>query len=168
MGTGARLDTKDEDCPGQAAPKHVFVARTAMSTTKDTVSTFLERERLCSIWDLFPINFTFSSGQSCSTIDHFFISNTQQGIIFGAGAIHDPENLSGHSPVYLKIDLAKANKPPEKISRNPRLNWGRLSEDQQASYTQQLRDQLSQPEPEPECYQCDDVICSNRSHLPRH
>ena len=42
VGTGARLDNKEEDCPGQAAPKHVFVARTAMSTTKETVEGCLE------------------------------------------------------------------------------------------------------------------------------
>ena len=42
VGTGARLDSKDEDCPGQAAPKHVFVARTAMSTQKETVEGCLE------------------------------------------------------------------------------------------------------------------------------
>ena len=42
VGTGARLDSKEEDCPGQAAPKHVFVARTAMSTTKETVEGCLE------------------------------------------------------------------------------------------------------------------------------
>ena len=39
---GARIASKDGDCPGQAAPKHVFVARTAMSTTKETVEGCLE------------------------------------------------------------------------------------------------------------------------------
>jgi hypothetical protein len=42
LGTGSRLDNKDSDCPGQAAPKHVFLARTAMSTTKETVEGCLE------------------------------------------------------------------------------------------------------------------------------
>ena len=42
VGTGSRLDNKDRDCPGEAAPKHVFVARTAMSTTKETVEGCLE------------------------------------------------------------------------------------------------------------------------------
>ena len=42
VGTGSRLENKDEECPGQAAPKHVFVARTAMSTTKETVEGCLE------------------------------------------------------------------------------------------------------------------------------
>ena len=42
VGTGSKLTDKEGDCPGQAAPKHVFVARTAMSTTKDTVEGCLE------------------------------------------------------------------------------------------------------------------------------
>ena len=70
--------------------------------------------------------------------------------------------MSGHSPVYVKIDLAKANNPPEKISRNPRLNWGRSSPEQHAMYSQQLRDQLSLPGAN---LQCDDVLCDSRLHL---
>ena len=42
VGTGSRIDDRDSDCPGKAAPKHVFVARTAMSTTKETVEGCLE------------------------------------------------------------------------------------------------------------------------------
>ena len=42
VGTGSNLESKQGDCPGQAAPKHVFVARTAMSTTKETVEGCLE------------------------------------------------------------------------------------------------------------------------------
>ena len=42
VGTGSKLEDKESECPGQAAPKHVFVARTAMSTTKETVEGCLE------------------------------------------------------------------------------------------------------------------------------
>ena len=86
------------------------------------VNSFLENERLCSVWDIFPVEFTFAFGETRSTLDHFLISNTQSGIILKAGAIHDPENISGH---YVKVDLNKANNPPEDIHRNPRLNWNR-------------------------------------------
>jgi hypothetical protein len=34
------------------------------------VNTFLESERLSSVWDFFPVDFTFSSGTSFSTLDH--------------------------------------------------------------------------------------------------
>ena len=55
--------------------------------------------------------------------------------------------------------------PPDKVSRNPRLNWGRSSPEQQAQYTQQLADKLSQPGANLGCLDCDNVLCSNFSHL---
>ena len=91
-------------------------------------------------WDSFSVDFTFASGASCSTLDHFLISNTKLNFVLDAGVLHDPDNVSGHSPIYLKIDLAKANNRPEEPKRNPRLNWGRSSEEQKASYTQHLSD----------------------------
>ena len=42
VGTGCRLGDKQSDCPGQAAPKHIFVARTALSTTSEIVQDYLE------------------------------------------------------------------------------------------------------------------------------
>jgi hypothetical protein len=42
VGTGAKALDKEGECPGEAAPKHVFVTRTAMSTTKETVEGCLE------------------------------------------------------------------------------------------------------------------------------
>ena len=71
------------------------------------VNNFLESERMASVWDFFPADFTFSSGNSFSTIDHFFISTTQSFIILEAGPIHDPDNMSGHCPIYLKVDLPR-------------------------------------------------------------
>ena len=80
------------------------------------VTNFLEAKRLCSVWNYNPVDFTFPCGSSLSTIDHFLISKTQEYIVLEAGPIHDAENVSGHSHIYLKIDLAKANNPPKKIT----------------------------------------------------
>ena len=128
------------------------------------VNNFLEKERLCSVWDSFPVDFTFASGESSSTLDHFLISNTQSSIVLDAGVMHDPENVSGHSPIYLKIDLAKANNPPEEIQRNPMLNWGWSSEEQRQEYSLQLQGILSQPCDPPPCLECDDLQCYQSSH----
>ena len=90
------------------------------------VNNFLEKERLATVLDFFPVDFTFASRESLSTLDHFLIANTQSYIVLDAGVLHDPENVSGHSPIYLKIDLAKANNPPEEVSRKPMPNWGEI------------------------------------------
>ena len=129
------------------------------------VNNFLEKERICSTWDSFPVDFTFASGASCSTLDHFLISNTQLNIVLDAGVLHDPDNVSGHSPIYLKIDLAKANNPPEEPKRNPRLNWGRSSEEQKASYSQHLSDILSQLPDQSPCQLCTNLHCDQDSHF---
>ena len=78
--------------------------------------------------------------------------------------IHDPENMSGHSPVFIKVDLTKANNPPEKINLNPRLNWNRSSEEQKEQYTLQLEQLLAEHLPLFACLGCDDVLCENPSH----
>ena len=126
------------------------------------VNNFLDSERLSSVWDFFPADFTFSSGDSHSTLDHFFISSTQSHIVLEAGPIHDPDNLSGHCPIYMKIDLAKANNPPEELARNPRLNWGRSTPEQQQKYTEKVNDLISQLEHDSHC---DDLLCVNVDHL---
>ena len=129
------------------------------------MNNFLEKQRFCSVWDSFPVDFTFTSGHSCSTLDHFLISNTQSNIVLDAGVMHDPENLSGHSPIFLKVDLAKANNPPEDLKRNPRLNWSRSSEEQREKYSQQLNDTLSQSCDASSCLLCSDLQCCQDSHL---
>ena len=98
-------------------------------------------------------------------MDHFLISNTQLNIVLDAGVLHDPDNVSGHSPIYLKIDLAKANNPPEEPKRNPRLNWGQSSEEQKASYTQHLSDILSQQPDQSQCQLCTNLHCDQDYHF---
>ena len=94
------------------------------------ISNYFEKERLCSVWNLFPVDFTYAFGESRSTLDHFIISNTQANIILESGAVHDPENVSGHSPIYVKVNLLKANNPPEKICRKLMLNRAGSSPEQ--------------------------------------
>ena len=120
---------------------------------------------MCSVWDFSPVDFTFSAGNSRSTIDPFLISNTQPSIIQEAGVIHDSETMSGHSPIYIKVDLAKAiHNPPEKVSRNPRLNWSRSTPEQREAYAQQLDVQLSQHLHTSPGVSCDNVLCDQHTH----
>ena len=128
------------------------------------INNFLDNEGLSSAWDSFPVDFTFSSSTAFSTIDHFLISNTQAHIILEAGVVHDVENVSGHSPIYLKIDLVKANDPPEVTHRNPRLNWARSSPEQRKNYSQQLSDLLSQPCDPSLAVQCHNTQCDLQAH----
>ena len=95
---------------------------------------FMEGENLRSVWDIFPVDFTFTSGNAFSVLDHFLLDSTKTQKILDAGVLHDPENLSGHSPIYLKFDLVKADIAPEIRHRNPRINWSRSSQEQISGY----------------------------------
>ena len=129
------------------------------------ISNYLEQERLSSVWNFFPVDFTYAFGESRSTLDHFIISNTQSNIILESGAIHDPDNVSGHSPIYVKVNLQKANNPPEKICRKPMLNWAGSSPEQRETYSQHLEELLSQDLfASPECLQCQDILCHHADH----
>ena len=79
--------------------------------------------------------------------------------------IHVSENMSGHSPIYIKVDLEKANNPPEKVIRFPRLNWARSSAEQQERFTDTLREALAKPEAHQDCLVCEDVDCVQADHL---
>ena len=60
--------------------------------------------------------------------------------------------------------MAKANNPPESISRNPRLNWDKSSSAQQENFKSQLSDSLAQLDENIDCLQCDDVMCDHPDH----
>ena len=134
-----------------------------MTGHTQAINNFLEKESFSSAWDNFPVDFTFSSGSTISTIDHFFIPNMFPNLVQEAGVLHDPENLSGHDPIYLKADLSKAYIPPEKILRNPRLNWGRSSEEQREQYACQLQQQCQDLQGH-DCLHCQDILCDQGSH----
>ena len=78
--------------------------------------------------------------------------------------LHDPENLSGHSPMYLKFDLVKANIAPEIRHRNPRINWSRSSQEQISGYVNQLTELLSNSRDLFQSLECLDPLCSNSEH----
>ena len=66
----------------------------------------------------------------CQIFRSWLLLTFKSNTILESGAIHNPENVSGHSPIYVKVDLEKANNPPEKICRNPMLNWASSSAEQ--------------------------------------
>ena len=103
-----------------------------------SINSFLEQESLLSVWGLFPIDFTFGLGDAFSTIDHFFISSLQPGVVHDAGVIHDPENLSGHAPIYMKLKLEKAMIETKERYKGPRINWGQSSDQQRGVYSNNL------------------------------
>ena len=93
------------------------------------------------------------------------ISNSKPNIILEAGAVHDADNLSGHSPIFVEVDLAKANNSKEEIKRNPRLNWVGSSSDQKEEYVQHLENLLQDLSETPEALLCENVLYDHPVHV---
>ena len=128
-----------------------------------TISQFFEDNSLFSVWDMFPVDFTYSCSQSMSIIDHFILPNNMAQIISDCGVFHDSENMSGHSPIYLKVDLLKSRNPVEKVERNPRLNWSFSSEEQRKYYSNCLDEKISQLNHSTST-SCKNIFCNDENH----
>ena len=125
------------------------------------INNYLLEKGLSSIWEYIPGDFTFAAGSSFSTIDHFFIPSNQTNMVVEAGSIHDSENLSGHCPIFVKLNLKKASKPQEDIVKKPRLNWNNSSTQQRNNYSSKVQEKLQQND---DHLLCNNVSCENFHH----
>ena len=84
------------------------------------IYNFLENLHLLPLWEnsdsdpehlIHPIDYTYlnvtNNIASSSVIDHFCVSSNVFSDIQEAGVIHDSENLSNHSAIFLKIGLTE-------------------------------------------------------------
>ena len=128
-----------------------------------TICQFFEDNSLFSVWDMFPVDFTYSCSQSTSIIDHCILPNNMAQIISDCGVLHDSENMSGHSPIYLKVDLLKSRNPVDKVERKPRLNWTFSSEEQRKYYANCLDEKISHLNHSTSTF-CKNIFCNDENH----
>ena len=72
--------------------------------------------------------------------------------------------MSGHSPIYLKLNYVKEIAPPDVVHRNPKINWTRSSHEQRGNFAQQLFSYLSAPKEPLQCLQCQEPFCCDAGH----
>ena len=103
----------------------------------ELVKEALEELNVKSVWNDFPIDFTFCSPTelSFSTIDHYLVSENLESGIKDAGVIHLGDNVSGHSPIYLKLNIGQlpANQEQERTF-SPKQNWKKATNDDKANF----------------------------------
>ena len=73
-----------------------------------TVSSFIERLNLVSLWSLHRVSHTYEqvcrNGQvNNSTVDHIVLSPRLVPLVLDCGVIHRGDNLSCHSPIWVKL-----------------------------------------------------------------
>ena len=96
---------------------------------------------------------------STSTLDHFCLSPNLYNAVKEAGVLHDADNLSNHSPIYLKINLGDVNFQHYEPVSERMVNWSNATEDAKLNYKNTLSDYLTRT-PIPDCANCDDFHCN--------
>ena len=92
---------------------------------------FTQRMGLVSLWSTRPVNFTHvhTDNKSVSTVDHFIVNPELLPRVCGSGAIQTGDNLSRHSPIWLKIDIGEPlplkKEIPHRTPRKP--SWPKAS-----------------------------------------
>ena len=100
---------------------------------------------------------------SCSTIDHFGVNANLYLHVKEAGVIHNGENLSNHSAIYVKIHIGDV-KINNDLPQNAKIiSWTKATTDAKENFKSELANKLSMLEL-PNCIQCFDFNCNVHSH----
>ena len=133
-----------------------------------SMAAFLDRIGLVSVWEHYPIDFTFlhTDNKSSSVIDNFYVDQGLLQFIEAAGPLHLGDNPSGHTPIMLTLKVPEiATQPLEEQVKPPsRLGWKRADQGQVNQYTANLKERLEKMEEPPDCLTCNDVKCNAKSH----
>ena len=133
-----------------------------------SMATFLDRVGLVSVWETFPVDFTYmhTDSKSTSILDNFFVNEALLPYIERAGPLHLGDNGSGHSPIMicLKVqDIPRRQLPQEEVRGPRRLAWDKAEKEELNRYRAELKMRLENLE-EPDCLHCKDVKCIKVGH----
>ena len=140
------------------------------------VHDFIMTNNLSAAWWLHPVDFTFSftrnDRSTFSTIDHFILCDTLQSRIKDASVIHLGDNLSGHEPIFLSVDVTT---PARTLSEMPNSNcntaqsdsykpcWNKATSDQRVNFKESLLQKLKSISLQQGII-CNDVNCKVEEH----
>ena len=135
-----------------------------------TVSRFMDRFNLVSLWIYHRVSHTYEqvlrNGQvSQSTIDHIIISPRLLSHVLDCGVVHRGDNLSSHSPIWVKLKVGALPLKQTAITR-PQIkpSWSQATKEHVDDYTAALYDKLLHVKV-PGSLLCQDVSCQDRCHV---
>ena len=133
------------------------------------VSGFMERLNLVSLWSQHEVDHTYQqickNGRvSQSTVDHFVLSPRLLPLVVDHGVIHRGDNLSFHSPIWIKLRVGALSLKKRISARSQKKpSWTNASEDHVDAYTESLQARLEAVQI-PQSLQCSDVHCQDKTH----
>ena len=118
------------------------------------VKSFMQDNNFVTVWDKFPINFTYCHTttrnlqvqHSVSTIDHFLVNEDFIDNCLEATVLHFAENISNHEILYLKLNCPHEISSCERNSQffiNDSPNWKKATPEQIYAFQNDLGDGLS-------------------------
>ena len=134
------------------------------------IESFINEKSLIKSWDKFAMDFThlfdIEDHSYTSILDHFFWSENISNNILLADALHLPNNLSDHCPIYCSINVnnlhSKCRIP---ITPKSKPSWKKATSDQKENYQHTLDHCLRQLVV-PRCIEhCHDVHCHDENHI---
>ena len=132
-----------------------------------SMATFLDNVGLVSVWERFPVDFTYmhTDNRSTSILDNFYVNEGLLPYIESAGPLHLGDNPSGHSPILLSLKVGDIpRRPVEEEVRVPRrLAWDRAEVEQLREFKMRLQERLEEIQ-DPESLGCEDVRCQHKLH----
>ena len=125
------LDSEQyDDCIWQGDLNWHMGRNTGYAAIMERVVT---RLGLVSVWKHFPIDYSHMHVdlKSVSTLDHFLVNERLLQFIDSCGPIHLGDNLSRHSPVFLKLKVSDIpTAVPVTLNQPRRPAWYKTSNEQ--------------------------------------
>ena len=130
------------------------------------VKEFVSRSGLTTLWSEHPVNYTHvhTDYKSTSVLDHFLMSPRLVPLVTDCGVSHTGDNLSRHSPIYVRLQLGALPVRKSVSSSAPRRPaWSRAADQDTEAYSEALRERL-QGLTVTDSLVCDDPSCDAESH----
>ena len=133
-----------------------------------TVAAALARMGLTSVWEGRVVDHTHvhTDGISSSVIDHFLVSRPLLELVEDCGPIHRGDNLSRHSPIFLRLRLGEVCLRQAAVQPPPRRMpaWDRATPEELHSYTMALQQRLQAVRCPGSLLHCQDPQCKESGH----
>ena len=100
------------------------------------LNTFIEQENLfmCLKHNVANVPYTYSNGNSFSTLDHFIVTPNLEQSIVNYESIFLANNFSDHFPVLLQLNIDIDYHTMDKISRSPNVAWHKCNNENIEQY----------------------------------
>ena len=97
-----------------------------------------------------------------STIDHFVCNSSVIDSIVEAGVIHDTENISNHSPIFMKLVMNDININIQNNHSEKKESCAKSTADNKGNYKETVGNKLRSIKL-PSCLDCVNLHCSHHS-----